>query len=247
MAGNRRRRTTTRRRRSRRSRRSSGGSGKAILLIVLLLVVGTVLAGRLRDDAEPAEAPPADAPAPVTPSEAAEVLATLPVADESGEDAYQRAAFGEGWGDARNGCDVRDEVLAQESTEPVARGADGCSVRSGNWVSLYDRYQTPDPAELEVDHMVPLAEAWASGAAEWGPARRRAFANDMRRPDALIAVTAATNQSKSDRDPAEWMPPSRAAWCRYATAWITQKAAWELTVDRAERRALGNVLNGCPA
>jgi len=71
------------------------------------------------------------------------------------------------------------------------------------------------------------------------------YANDTRRPDALIAVTAAMNQSKSDRDPAEWLPPNRDAWCRYADAWIAQKAAWKLTIDPAERDALRNVLTSC--
>jgi hypothetical protein len=232
-------------RRGRRRSRRTTSTGQGILIIVLLLVAGAVLAGRLGSDAEPAEAPPGNVPTPANASEAADLLDTLPVEREASEEGYVRAAFGDGWGEARNGCDVRDEVLAAESTEPVTRRRDGCSVASGNWVSLYDRYQTPDPSELEVDHLVPLAEAWVSGADEWGPARRRAFANDLRRPDALIAVTEAINQSKSDRDPAEWMPPSRAAWCRYATAWIVQKAAWELSVDRAEERALGNILNGC--
>jgi hypothetical protein len=71
------------------------------------------------------------------------------------------------------------------------------------------------------------------------------YANDLNRRDALIAVTAATNQSKSDRDPAEWMPPNRDAWCRFAAAWITQKATWHLTIDPAERDALRNVLTSC--
>jgi hypothetical protein len=61
-----------------------------------------------------------------------------------------------------------------------------------------------------------------------------------------VAVTAATNRSKSDRDPAEWMPSHRDSWCRYATAWVTQKAAWRLTVDPAEHEALVNVLATCP-
>ena len=176
---------------------------------------------------------------------ARDLLAGLTVAGESGGDDYERDAFGDGWGAAGDGCDVRDEVLAVESTVEVTRGDDGCEVVRGRWVSLYDGYSTPDPTELEVDHMVPLAEAWASGARAWPEDRRVAYANDTRRPDALVAVTAATNRAKSDKDPAEWMPSKRESWCRYAAAWITQKHAWQLTIDGAEKTALTNVLATC--
>jgi hypothetical protein len=173
-------------------------------------------------------------------------LAALSVAREAGE-GYERTAFGDGWLVGQDGCDTRDEVLAAESRVPATRGRDGCTVTRGDWLSLYDGYSTPDPDELEIDHMVPLAEAWVSGASSWTPEQRERYANDTdsHRPDALVAVTAAMNRSKSDRDPAEWMPPNRDAWCRYATAWITQKRAWHLTIDPAERRALRNVLASC--
>lgn len=174
-------------------------------------------------------------------------LASLPVARESSGEGYERSAFGDGWREGRDGCDTRDEVLAAESREPATVGRDGCTVTRGEWVSPYDGHSTPDPDDLEIDHMVPLAEAWESGASSWTTERRERYANDTdsHRPDALVAVTAATNQSKSDRDPAEWMPPNRDSWCRYATAWITQKRAWRLTIDPAERRALRNALASC--
>lgn len=176
---------------------------------------------------------------------ARDLLAGLTVRDESGGGDYRREAFGEGWASAGNGCDVRDEVLAVESTIEVTRGDDGCDVVRGRWISLYDGYSTPDPAELEIDHLVPLAEAWASGARAWPGERRQAYANDTRRPDALVAVTAATNTAKGDKDPAEWMPSKRQSWCRYAAAWISEKHAWRLSVDSAEKTALTNVLAGC--
>jgi hypothetical protein len=191
------------------------------------------------DEATPPAAPPAET------RSAAQLLTTLAVTAEGPRSGYEREAFGEGWTVDGNGCDVRDRVLADESLVPVTLEADGCSVAAGEWSSLYDGYSTPDPGELEIDHMVPLAEAWDSGAATWSPPQREKYANDMDRDDALVAVTAATNQSKSDRDPAEWMPPKRESWCRYVNAWIAQKSAWKLTVDPAERDALHNVLATC--
>jgi len=69
--------------------------------------------------------------------------------------------------------------------------------------------------------------------------------NDIDEPDALSAVTASTNRSKSDRDPANWLPPNRAAWCQVGLGWVRVKVKWGLTADDAEVRALRNVLSGC--
>nr|WP_291837480.1 HNH endonuclease family protein [Candidatus Microthrix sp.] len=89
----------------------------------------------------------------------------------------------------------------------------------GGWLSEYEGYSTPDESELDIDHLVPLAEAWRSGASRWDPARRAAFANDLDAPQTLIAVTAATNRSKSDSDPSDWQPPNTSYWCTYASDW----------------------------
>lgn len=92
--------------------------------------------------------------------------------------------------------------------------------------------------------MVPLAEAWRSGASSWTTAQRQAYANDLTRPQ-LIAVTDNVNQSKSDKDPAKWLPSRTAYQCTYARAWVHVKHYYDLTVDSAEKSALQSVLNGC--
>jgi len=175
---------------------------------------------------------------------ATELLAVLVVTDEGSRDGYEREAFGDGWDVDADGCDTREVVLAEESTAPVVRRED-CSVARGRWSSLYDGEVTRDTGDLEIDHMVPLAEAWESGAAAWTHERRELFANDLRRQGALVAVTASTNESKSDQDPAEWMPPEHDAWCVYARAWIVEKHAWRLTIDPAEHATLEDVLADC--
>ncbi len=102
------------------------------------------------------------------------------------------------------------------------------------------------PAELDVDHVVALAEAWESGAHGWATTRRQAFANDLENPGSLIAVTSAANRAKSDEDPTEWRPPRREAWCSFATDWATVKVRWGLSADAAEVRALEALLSACP-
>ncbi|MGI8940084.1 MAG: HNH endonuclease family protein [Iamia sp.] len=147
---------------------------------------------------------------------------------------YNRDLFGGDWIDADgDGCDTRCEVLEAERVE-IPVGQTG-------WVSLYDNYSTDDESELDIDHMVPLAEAWRSGASTWEPSQRIAYANDLDAPTSLIAVTAATNRSKSDKDPAQWQPPSDDAWCAYVDAWVTTKTRWALTADTAELAALRNM------
>jgi hypothetical protein len=172
-------------------------------------------------------------------------LDELRVAPEVPSSGYDRTPF-DHWVDADgDGCDTRDEVLIEESTTPAQVDPFGCHVVAGDWTSIYDGYSTDDPSELEVDHVVALAEAWRSGAAAWDADRRRAFANDLGDAGALIAVTAAMNRSKGDKDPAEWQPPDRGAWCEFAGAWVRVKVRWNLTVDSAEHQALRNMLRSC--
>ena len=157
---------------------------------------------------------------------------------------YDRDLFRH-WIDAdRDGCSTRNEVLIQESKRRVTV-ASGCRVTQGRWVSAFDRATTRDPSSLDIDHLVPLAEAWDSGARQWNAATREAFANDLGYAGSLIAVSASSNRSKSDQDPAEWLPPNAAFRCAYVTTWIAVKYRWSLSVDRIERRALQRAVKSC--
>ena len=105
---------------------------------------------------------------------------------------------------------------------------------------------TTDPSSFDVDHLVPLAEAWDSGASDWDAKRRQAFANDLGARNSLIAATASSNRKKGDRDPAEWLPRP-VDRCRYVVAWIATKARWSLSVDSVEKLALVQILGFCPS
>ena len=158
---------------------------------------------------------------------------------------YDRALYG-GWRDDDGDCqNTRQEVLIAESLVEVALDATGCRVIAGMWLDPYTGFTFTDPGDLDVDHFIPLAEAHRSGAATWDSARRRAFANNLRQPAALIAVSARANRSKRDRDPAGWLPPNEAYHCRYVEDWVAQKAAWQLSMDASERRAVSELLGDC--
>lgn len=175
----------------------------------------------------------------------AALVAALPVVPER-RAGYEREAF-EHWVDADgDGCDTRREVLLAEALDAPAVG-DGCRLSGGRWRSAYDGIVVTDAAELDIDHVVALAEAWDSGAWAWSEGRREAFANDLAVPWALIAVTAAANRAKRDLDPADWLPPRAESRCGYLVAWVAVKVRWGLAVDAVERVALARLAGACAA
>lgn len=171
-------------------------------------------------------------------------VAALPVAEEH-RDGFSRAKF-KHWVDSdRDGCSTRKEVLLAESTAPITIGA-RCTLTGGSWTSAYDGTTAPDSRQLDIDHVVPLAEAWDSGAAAWDRERRERYANDLDEPRSLIAVTASSNRSKADQDPQEWLPPQASYRCTYLDDWVLVKTRWALTADPAEKAALTRLATNCP-
>ena len=154
---------------------------------------------------------------------------------------YDRDKFGD-WIDADGNClDTREEVLVAESR--VSTGGGDCEVTRGRWRSYYDRATWTDPGDVDIDHLVPLAEAWDSGARRWNPATRHRYANDLRDRRTLAAVTDNVNQSKGDQDIFEWQPEF--GRCRYVAEWVAVKIRWSLRVDRHERRAMRDIASRC--
>nr|WP_223245305.1 HNH endonuclease family protein [Streptomyces sp. CBMA156] len=173
-----------------------------------------------------------------------EAIASLPVAEESRE-GYERTKFRH-WVDAdRNGCNTRAEVLIAEAVEAPAVGPK-CALLGGTWRSPYDDLVVDDARQLDVDHVVPLAEAWDSGASAWSAGEREAYANDLGDARSLVAVSARSNRSKADKDIAEWLPPLDSYRCTYLRDWTAVKTRWGLAVDAGEREAMGRLAEGCP-
>ena len=169
------------------------------------------------------------------------VLASITVQNEY-KTGYVRSLF-KHWVDANsNGCNTREEVLIAESLTKAQVDAYGCKVIEGDWLSPYDNVTHTNPSELDIDHMIPLKEAWDSGAWNWTAAQRQSFANDLSDPRPLIAVTAGQNRSKSDRDPSNWIPPQKSHTCAYLAEWVAIKSHWKLSMDQSEFGRIKNVL-----
>ncbi|MFG2987859.1 HNH endonuclease family protein [Streptomyces sp. NPDC048257] len=191
------------------------------------------------DDAKPAGGDVL--PGMVGVAEARTRLSALKVAPVGTMAGYSRDKFTH-WAQQGNKCDTREAVLKRDGTE-VTQDAE-CKAVSGHWKSLYDGVAVTDAGKMDIDHVVPLAEGWRSGAAGWDSARRKAFANDLTNPQ-LLAVTAASNRSKGDQSPDLWQPPDKASWCQYGRAWTTVKSTYGLTVTEPEKTMLTTMLDTC--
>lgn len=178
---------------------------------------------------------------------ASEMLATLQVEAES-QEPYERSYFGRGLtkSGAANCSSTRTRVLLRDS-KVKAHSSASCKAVIGKWKSQYDDVliATSNHQELQVDHVVPVAEAWASGASKWTSEQRHDFFNDLVYPHSLIAVSAKSNDSKKDKQPSEWMPSNLRFQCVYIGYWIAVKYRWSLSVDSAERADLENRLKEC--
>ncbi|MEU2026189.1 HNH endonuclease family protein [Streptomyces sp. NPDC016469] len=166
----------------------------------------------------------------------ADAIKKIPVAAEK-RTGYERDSFKHWVDEDGDGCSTRQEVLIAEAVTAPKQGA-RCALTGGRWRSYYDDVEVTDAKKLDIDHMVPLAEAWDSGAYYWTPERRQAYANDLVAERSLVAVTAKTNRSKADKDPTAWMPPADSATCTYLVDWTATKLRWGLTADQAEQEAL---------
>lgn len=164
-------------------------------------------------------------------------IEALELAEER-DDGYDRSLFPHWKDDDGNGCDARDDVLVKQDRSGALTEADCDGAMTGEWISMYDGETVTASGDIDIDHFVPLKEAWGSGAVDWTTEDRQAYANWQENNWHLIAVTASSNRSKSDQDPADWMPTDESVWCAYIWAWVAVKTEWHLSVDEAEKTAL---------
>ncbi|MUN63482.1 DUF1524 domain-containing protein [Kocuria sediminis] len=202
-------------------------------LLALALLSGCTAPARTTVDASPA----------------GRALEALPVEEAGTGDDYDRLAqFGD-WADPDgNGCDTRNDVLARDLTG-VVLGDDGCTVLSGTLEDPYtgttiDFRRGPlTSADVQIDHVVALKNAWVTGADRLSADERQALAND---PLNLLAVDGPANGDKSASDAAGWLPPNEAFRCPYVARQIAVKTRYELFVTTEEKAAMAEVLAGCP-
>ena len=241
--------------------RKTGGVWVMILMLVYGLCTGVIGCEQLLGEGAgsggaggepsglgPSEAP--GAPAPPSASAARALLGDLGVEPAGSMAGYSREEFPHwaasgaefGWDEPDGSCDVRDDALIRDG-----RGVEvdeECSFTSGKWLDPYTGDTLTDPADVDIDHVVPLANAWRSGADGWGGSNKENYAND---PGVLLSVDDAANQIKGDKGPEAWLPPNAEYHCEYARRWISLKHQWNLSVNPQEKAALQSMLKKCGA
>ena len=233
-----------------------------ILVVVLVLgyglYTGTISPGQLLsevlgDDAGSGRSGPSTAhgaPAPPSPSAAREMLRKLDVAPVGSMAGYSREEFPHwaadgtefGWDEPDGSCDVRDDALIRDGLGIEVD--EECSITAGKWLDPYTSTTLKDSEDVDIDHIVPLANAWRSGADDWNESERETYAND---PGVLLSVDDGANQAKGDKGPEAWRPPNADFRCEYARRWISVKHEWDLTVNTQEKATLEEMLQGCEA
>ena len=185
------------------------------------------------------------------------MLGTLAVKGRAPMTGYTREQFGPSWTDdvnvpgGHNGCDTRNDVLRRDLVRLMIKpGSNGCTVQSG---TLYDPYTAKvipfargvqTSTAVQIDHVVALGNAWATGAQNLSAAERTQLAND---PINLQATDGPTNTAKGDGDAATWLPPQKSFRCTYVARQVDVKSKYRLWVTLAERNAIAGLLRGCGA
>ncbi|MEO6470785.1 MAG: HNH endonuclease family protein [Aeromicrobium sp.] len=217
------------------------------VMFLALLVFGILLATRLFGGDGGGAAKPGSESSGATIATTFHRAVTMLEVEPEDRRPYSRSRFeegtaGGGWADLDGDCqDTRAEVLKRASLVPVTNG---CRIYRGKWLSYYDNKAWTRSYEVQIDHLVPLAEAWDSGAWAWDAPTRLRYANDLDDPRALVPTTAALNYVKLADDPQAYVPKMNA--CRYVSSWVAIKLRWGLTVDRREIEAIDAVAASCP-
>lgn len=139
-----------------------------------------------------------------------------------------------------NACDARNAALFRDGTKVTISKT--CTVTGGSWTDPYTAQKFASKTQIDIDHIVPRANAWRSGANTWSQTRRIKFANE---PLVLASVSASANRAKGDKAPDAWKPPNKASWCLYAKRWTAIKTSYQLSVTTTEKAALLTMLGTC--
>ncbi|MEV4287485.1 HNH endonuclease family protein [Nonomuraea bangladeshensis] len=183
-------------------------------------------------------------------SDARKKLAKLQVKGRAPRTGFDRDKFGPSWADVdRNGCDTRNDILKRDlEDETFKSGTHDCIVLTGTLKDPYSgktikfkRGQDTSTA-VQIDHLIPLSDAWQKGAQQWSATKRKEFAND---PLNLQATDGPLNGQKSDSDAATWLPPLKSYRCTYIARQIDVKAKYDVWVTAAEKSAMETILDDC--
>lgn len=135
--------------------------------------------------------------------------------------------------------DVRAFILNRDN---ISSGKESCIVDVGTWICPFTGDTLFNKSDIDIDHLVPLKEADVSGAFSWSSEKKEEYANYIGNSYHLLAVDDGANQSKSDKDPAEWLPMNAEYHKTYVLNWVAIKVQWGLTADVNEIQRIKEIL-----
>lgn len=158
-------------------------------------------------------------------------------------EAYDRIKHFGGWvknkksGDCFN---TRNKVLVRDNVGTIVlKESNKCSVATGEWIDAYSgRTMTDAQAEIQIDHMVPLKEAYISGAHKWTFKERCLYGNYLGYKNHLVSASGEENNEKSAKTPEDYMPPKQEYKCEYLKDWLKIKSFWGLSLVPEEMKAI---------
>jgi Protein of unknown function (DUF1524) len=215
----------------------------AVAMIVALIIAGILILSVWR---EPQKPHAVGGPGQTLASKALGELAIKPAASHA---SYSREQFTDGWANVGN-CDMREQILNRDLTNAKDASATDCTVWGG---TLHDPYTgkteqfkrgAGTSSLVQIDHVVALSDAWATGAQQLSATSREQLYND---PLELLAVDGPANDAKGGSDAASWLPPNKPYDCRYVARQIAVKLKYHLWTTAPEHTALQHVLDTCPA
>jgi len=172
-------------------------------------------------------------------------LSSLEIKGRAPTTGYSRSQFGDGWA-TLSGCDTRNIILNRDLSDVKSDNA--CHVLSG---VLNDPYTGKiinferggdTSADVQIDHVVALSDAWQTGAQLLTKDMQKQLAND---PLELLAVDGTANQQKSGSNAASWLPSNKAFRCQYVARQVAVKLKYKLWVTRAEHDVIKSILDTC--
>ncbi len=173
--------------------------------------------------------------------------------DYSAPEPYKRVYHFNGWipDPSHQSCfDVRGLVLVRQALAPVnVDPNNSCRVYSSTWYDPYSDEYFRLAADLQIDHVVPLKNAYLAGAWDWKFEKRCNYSNFLTYPTHLMAVQKHANLSKGDRGPEAYLPINSNYQCQYIANWLKIKAVWDLKIAMPEAKAIHEFLseNNCEA
>lgn len=141
---------------------------------------------------------------------------------------------------------TRALVLKRDSKTAVSAN-NNCTVQTGTWNDNYTGKKITQASALQIDHLVPLKNAYMSGAFEWDAYKRCLYANYMGNNFHLISASGTENMKKGDKSPREYIPPNKKYTCQYLKIWLEVKYIWGLRFTPTEVAAIQNLArtNSC--